>query len=783
MPHWATHSIDGAELNWDRDSGLNLLRAKPGSTRTAPRVLQIGLLTPCNLSCSFCYRDTSAPSLLTSEFLQDLLPRCADWGVIEVAFGGGEPLLFKGFPALVQTLTRETPLGVHFTTNGTLLTDAVLRQFEGEWPGEIRVSAYPDNHYRSTLQRLRNHRRRFGLNWLVTPRNLNELEVVVRDALHLGASNVMLLGYKGHDPSMILSPAEMARLAVMLQRLEHLPLQLDICWHPYLRDVPQLFKRSDCGAGDEILVITPDRAAQPCSYHHERHPFETFEQLRNIYQDFRARRPVAETGGCTRADFRPGAEPLHPTAIYSWHAHSGNNSGPATIVGRFRTAAEAERAAQALREMAVAHEGFLATQGDDFDLMLATPPLVRFAEAHGFTWPPEEGLWAEESGSGSEILTTAAIDRNVIVYHHYCASLPEQPFATFFAQTGAEDYWSDTSAPTAHLQASGGTPEAIQPLLEYFEDLHRFESDYEAKKAGLSPPWGSVCQDPRLSSDVDNSAELDFSPPQIGADASYLEGRLDLKITFQNSFAGPLALIGYLERAGFAEIEIRFVDRFRTLRSNPTAIPPQTGLFEEFNTPVETLAAMSPDERWQWVFKGAFVNSEAMQVLKQSPPAEIADSGMEAWTEALLEGRADRATGVALDWIRHLPPPHNETWLRDVWQELPRISGAALYDVVTISFDLLPVEEVIRLAHNYTTSAPKLDQEFFNRILYCMELWLDTHTGPYTPEFKSACQELLRALQAKADRPLLFRIFGNAQDRQRATRLQVIRNRLGLAPK
>jgi sulfatase maturation enzyme AslB (radical SAM superfamily) len=106
---WRNHPLDGALLRFDRDTGVNVLRRDETTLncrRAAPRLLQVGLLSPCNLHCSFCYRDMQAPSRLTAAFLSDLLQRAAEWGVLEVAFGGGEPLLFAGFARLLQDLHR-----------------------------------------------------------------------------------------------------------------------------------------------------------------------------------------------------------------------------------------------------------------------------------------------------------------------------------------------------------------------------------------------------------------------------------------------------------------------------------------------------------------------------------------------------------------------------------------------------------------------------------------------------------------------------------------------------
>ncbi len=114
------HRVDGGVLGFDRRTGLNILARGPATTthrRVAPRVLQIGLLTPCNLKCSFCYRDPKARSVLTAPFLLELLEQASNWGVLEVAFGGGEPFLFAGFSSLVRELHRRTPLGINVTTN------------------------------------------------------------------------------------------------------------------------------------------------------------------------------------------------------------------------------------------------------------------------------------------------------------------------------------------------------------------------------------------------------------------------------------------------------------------------------------------------------------------------------------------------------------------------------------------------------------------------------------------------------------------------------------------
>ena len=567
MADWSDHVVDGGMLRFDRRTGLNLLRRGPSTVehrRVAPRVLQIGLLTPCNLKCAFCYRDTRAPSRLTAPFLLELLERAAEWGVLEVAFGGGEPLLFPRFTELVRELHRRTKLGVNVTTNGTLLTRAILDEL-GDACGEIRISAYVDNHYRRTLMLLAG--RQVGVNWLVTPHTVGLIEPMVRDVLSLGAQNVLLLGYKGADTSLHLTGADLARLRRAVERMQHLPLRLDICWYPLLSDLPHLFARRDCGAGDEFLVITPDRAIQPCSFHHTRIPFETFDDLRRIYTELRERRPLAEIGGCTRDQFAaaaPAAPAVDATPreeLWTWHARAANNSGDWTIVGRFNDQTAAQRVADELRALAREHDAFLASaegqawlESNGYDGSLPTPPLRAFAARHGFEWPHDGGLWWEEDGGGAPVLTAGVVGDAVVVFHPYCMGLSEDGFRMLFERNGARafGYWQ-YRRPAVLITASGRDDIAARLVEQYLSRLVKVEYPYMLEE---EPPWGAVASDPRLGADEDRSARLATADHSIERDASTLRLRLE----FENVFAGALAIHQWLTTRGYQDVDVRIDD-------------------------------------------------------------------------------------------------------------------------------------------------------------------------------------------------------------------------------
>lgn len=590
-----SHDLDGAQVLFDRDTGLNILRRGPrssGLTRRAPRTLQISLLTPCNLKCGFCYRDTHAPSRWTRENLLLFLRDAADWGVLEVAFGGGEPLLFKDFVEVLREAHASTPLGLNFTTNGTLLTTDVLESLRGV-VGELRVSAYDDNDYRATLRRARDFQ--VGLNLLVTPRNVGAIEVLVADALSLGAKNVLLLGYKGDDASMQLSPSQFEQLQRVLRRMEGLPLKLDVCWHPRLGDVAQLFARSDCGAGDEFLALTADRQVQACSFAKARLPFDSVGELAHLWNQLRADKPHARIGGCTRDEFVP-----QPTASFAderawtWRAFASNNSGDWTMAARFSDEATARKVAASLRELARAHEAFLASaQGqafvekNQFDGTVPTPPLLAFAEAHGFQWRPE-GLTWEADGGGAPVLTAGDVHECVVVFHPYCSGLPAEPFTTFFALTGATSF--QVSQPRVFVTASGRNATVEAQLAAFFAEFIASPSPWQLRER---TPWGGQCIDPRVPSDEDGDASLDQQ------EAPTLETSADgvrLALTFRNSFAGPVALQKWLALRGFTDVRAELAPLTMPLTPAEVLTEPKVGLFGDVRPLEERLADLTPLE-------------------------------------------------------------------------------------------------------------------------------------------------------------------------------------------
>lgn len=306
---WRAHPLDGRLLLFDRDSGLNVLLEGDevaGMTRVAPRALLVAVTNACNLACPFCYRDLQSPSEWRYDTLLDFCRQADEWGVLEVAFGGGEPMLFPRWADFIGELYETTGLCINFTTNGTLLTADFLRAISGKY-GQIRLSIYEDNHPEKTIGLLVENGARFGINWLITPAEIPGIGAKFRRLYDLGVRDFLFLSYKGSDPALHLGPSDRLRLADFLNGVYHslgdsVSLKLDSCWGDALPSVPRLFASEDCGAGDDILSITSDKHIKPCSFHHTWNgvPFETLDDVRAYWEKRRLARSIAMIGGCAR---------------------------------------------------------------------------------------------------------------------------------------------------------------------------------------------------------------------------------------------------------------------------------------------------------------------------------------------------------------------------------------------------------------------------------------------------------------------------------------------------
>ena len=347
FPDWRPHALDGALLWFHRKTGTHLRMDGPDTRhlrRRAPRLVLFGITNACNLACTFCSRDREARSEWTVDSAFEVLSGLARAGTLEVSFGGGEPLAFRGFDELVRRLASETPLAVHLTTNGTLLSEERLARLSPH-VGEIRVSLYDDNDWEGCIQRLGHSGQTFGVNILATPDRVSLLPAQLRTLHQLGCRDAAVLRYVGNDPRLRLSAADEARLTDVIAE-SPLRTRLSVCFGDTLVEVARLFG-GDCGAGLDFVTLTSDRRLKACSFQGGGIPVASAEE---VLAAWNGRQEVlaapSPLQGCARAA-SPQAEAL-PDGVRIWRGFSGNNSGDCVLVGRFETSEEASSYVEAL---------------------------------------------------------------------------------------------------------------------------------------------------------------------------------------------------------------------------------------------------------------------------------------------------------------------------------------------------------------------------------------------------------------------------------------------------
>jgi MoaA/NifB/PqqE/SkfB family radical SAM enzyme len=355
--------LDGAWLAFDRETGDRWLLRSEATRSLRQRAPLLALFSPshaCNLACSFCYRDASRTSVWTVDAAFSMLSKLADEGTLEVAFGGGEPFAYKGFASLAARLAAETPIVVHATTNGTLVTADNARALRGR-VREFRVSAYDDTPWRRAVSILADNGFSTGVHWLVTKERLGSVKAMAREVLALGASKLFLLSYHGDDRSMHLDRDALAALAQEIESISDLPIEIGVsaCWGDRLEPVPKLApdRGADCGAGGLFVSIDPDGVLSPCSFHHQRRTGLDGAAVLDGWRALRHAGP-ARAPGCRRTQIQTTLR----DGLFRWRAFAGNNSVDCLIVGRFGAAGAAEDAVRELRELVARPERALLEQ-------------------------------------------------------------------------------------------------------------------------------------------------------------------------------------------------------------------------------------------------------------------------------------------------------------------------------------------------------------------------------------------------------------------------------------
>ncbi len=140
-----------AMLNTLQEKGAVTIRSTP-SIRDSPPVKDVKVRYPvesahiditnrCNLSCLHCVNDSGEcyPDELTTDEIKSLIDTLSCMGVDIITFSGGEPLMRPDFFEIVK-YARKAPMTVYIFTNGTLITEDIIKRLKKACVSRFYVS-------------------------------------------------------------------------------------------------------------------------------------------------------------------------------------------------------------------------------------------------------------------------------------------------------------------------------------------------------------------------------------------------------------------------------------------------------------------------------------------------------------------------------------------------------------------------------------------------------------------------------------------------------------------
>jgi radical SAM protein with 4Fe4S-binding SPASM domain len=267
----------------------------------------------CNLRCKHCYADAGIPGYyeVNTEEAKKCISKLAEWGIIILAFSGGEPLVRKDIYELTK-YAKDNDLYVAIATNGILLTKENCKKLKESGVEYLQISldgAKPETHdsfrgiegiFEKTVQGIKNAvEEGFFVNvaTTVTHHNLNEIPEIIDLCESLGVNWFMMYNFvpTGRGKSILetdLTPDEREDLLKLLweklkkskmsvlstaPQFARIALQTEgiscsiVPTHFYNPELPGKLKSlseftGGCGAGRFYIAMNPNGDITPCVF-------------------------------------------------------------------------------------------------------------------------------------------------------------------------------------------------------------------------------------------------------------------------------------------------------------------------------------------------------------------------------------------------------------------------------------------------------------------------------------------------------------------------------------
>jgi len=156
-------------------------------------VVHLELTDRCNLKCKYCYKEKSKKMELKTEDWYKIIDSLVEYGIFQVTFGGGEPLMRKDMPDLLDYCVNKN-LNVAMTTNGILLasfsksTMTKFKQINVSYHGDMLILV-------NALKYLEDIKVKSGINFVLRREYVKHIEAIMALSKTFDAE-VLFLTYK-----------------------------------------------------------------------------------------------------------------------------------------------------------------------------------------------------------------------------------------------------------------------------------------------------------------------------------------------------------------------------------------------------------------------------------------------------------------------------------------------------------------------------------------------------------------------------------------------------------
>ena len=275
---------------YDRNTGLCLFTSDMQSKSwMKPLFAQVALTDRCNLSCWFCYNQSSPDS--GSEWELGSLKRLIDfldsWGVLGVSFGGGEPFLYPHLAEVARYAWERTGLDVTVTTNGLAASEAKIAEVE-PFVSEVRVSVLSVGSL-ACLRKFMGRRFGIGVNLLLFRGGAGMLNKLVEKALKLGVNDFLInsflavgrgKAYAGMEPEDV----DFTELAETIRRhSKKAVFKVSTRVAEALKGRVERFIPFEGEAGGRMIAVTADGKVKLSSLSEEAVSFNDVEEISQVY--------------------------------------------------------------------------------------------------------------------------------------------------------------------------------------------------------------------------------------------------------------------------------------------------------------------------------------------------------------------------------------------------------------------------------------------------------------------------------------------------------------------